>query len=116
MLLPSGETVQATQAKRFCRRVLATSDNHATASRLLDSAARELGAFIGGVSESLGPEHAGRAADCWLDELERIEVLHETQRDFRAITIAAAVRLATCLGTGSAQLEKHAYGQRLENL
>jgi hypothetical protein len=64
---------------------------------LMTSAERELGAFMTAVSELFGTEHARRAADDWLDELERIDTLPETGRDFRAITIAAAVRLATWL-------------------
>ena len=69
---------------------------------LMASAERELGAFISAVSELFGPDHAQRAADDWLGELERAEfssmnTLTEARREFRAVTIAAAVRLAGCL-------------------
>ena len=62
---------------------------------LMASAERELGAFMSAVSESFGAEHARRAADDWLDEFDRIDTLPVTKREFGAITIAAAVRLAT---------------------
>jgi len=61
------------------------------------SAERELGAYMSAVSELFGTEHARRAADDWLDEFERMDTLPETRRDFRAITVAAAVRLAVWL-------------------
>jgi plasmid stabilization system protein ParE len=64
---------------------------------LMASAERELGAYMSAVSELFGPEQAPRAADDWLDEFERMEALPETRRDFGAITIGAAVRLATWL-------------------
>src|SRR5689334_18583675 len=71
--------------------------------QLITNAERELGAFMTAVSELFGTEHAWRAADDWLDELERIDTLPETGRDFRAISIAAAVRLATWLNTDGGQ-------------
>jgi len=64
---------------------------------LTANARRELGAFMAAVSELFGRQHARRAADDWLNELERMDTLPETRRDFRAITIAAAGRLATWL-------------------
>src|SRR4051794_26805948 len=67
---------------------------------LMPSAERELGAFMRAVSGLFGAEYARRAADDWLDELERMDSLPETRRDFGAITIAAAVRLATCVNAG----------------
>jgi len=66
---------------------------------LMASAERELGAFISAVSELFGSEHGQRAAEDWLAEFERaefnsIDTLPEARREFRAVTIAAAVRLA----------------------
>jgi hypothetical protein len=46
------------------------------------SAERELGAFMGAVSEVFGAEHARRAADDWLDEFERMDTLPETGSHF----------------------------------
>jgi len=62
-------------------------------------AEHELGAFITAVSDSFGADHSRRAAEDWLAELERAEfnsivTLPEARREFRAVTIAAAVRLA----------------------
>jgi len=69
---------------------------------LMASAERELGSFIRAVSELFGADHAQRVAEDWLDELERaafnsIDTLPEARREFRAVTIAAAVRLAAWL-------------------
>ncbi len=64
---------------------------------MMASAERELGAFMGAVSEVFGAEHARRAADDWLDEFERMDTLPEIGRHFLSVTIAAAVRLATSL-------------------
>jgi hypothetical protein len=71
---------------------------------LMPSAERELGAFMRAVSELFGAEHARRAANDWLDEFERAEfepinTPSAKGRDFGAITIAAAGRLATWLNT-----------------
>ncbi|HYP15338.1 MAG TPA: hypothetical protein VEQ63_15525 [Bryobacteraceae bacterium] len=63
--------------------------------RLMASAERELGAFMRAVSELFGSEHAHRAGDDWLDEFERMDTLPETAHELGAITIAAAVRVAT---------------------
>ena len=66
---------------------------------LMASAESELGAFISAVSELFGADHAQRAAEDWLVELERaafnsIDTLPEARRELRAVTIAAAVSLA----------------------
>ena len=69
---------------------------------LMASAESELGAFISAVSELFGADHAQRAADDWLAELERAELdstLAQARREFRAVTIAAAVRFAGWLNT-----------------
>jgi hypothetical protein len=68
--------------------------------QLRASAERELGAFLKVVSESFGAAQARRAADAWLDEFERME-LPGAGGNFRAVTIAAAARLAAWLNTGS---------------
>ena len=71
---------------------------------LMPSAEHELGAFIGAISELFGADHAQRAADDWLAELERaelssIDTVPEVILGFRAVTIAAAVRFAAWLNT-----------------
>ena len=61
-------------------------------------AGRELTAFIAAVTELFGPEQGRLSAEDWLDESERMDVSpRSTHRDWRAITIAASVRLANRL-------------------
>jgi len=79
---------------------------------LTASAERGLGAFMTAVSELFGTEHAQRAADDWLDEFERIDTLPETGRDFGAITIAAAGRLAIWLNADDGQPHRCALNGR----
>ena len=64
-------------------------------------AERELSAFISAVKEFLGPEQAQLSAVDWLDELE-LMASHPgaTSRHWRAVTIAASVRLANRLNAG----------------
>lgn len=58
-------------------------------------AERELGAFIGAVTELFGPEQARLSAENWLDELALMDTPPEwTSRDWRRVTVAAAARLA----------------------
>ena len=63
-------------------------------------AERELGAFIGAVTELFGPEQARLAADDWINELESMDGLPgPTKRQWRSITVAALVQLARRLNT-----------------
>jgi hypothetical protein len=57
-------------------------------------AQRELAAFVRAVTESFGPEQARISAADWLDEFESAPLQIDTCRDCRAVTIAAAARLA----------------------
>lgn len=64
-------------------------------------AERELSAFIRAVTELHGHETAKLAAEAWLDESELMDsppVL--TERNWRAVTIAASARLADQLAIG----------------
>jgi hypothetical protein len=66
------------------------------------SAERELGAFIRVVTDSFGSEEARLAAEDWLEEMDSMDLAHElTVCHWRAITIAAAVRLSVRLNTAS---------------
>jgi hypothetical protein len=68
---------------------------------LMALAERELGAFIGAVTELFGPEQARLAADDWINELEFMDVLPgPTERYWRLVTVAAAAQLARRLSTG----------------
>jgi hypothetical protein len=62
---------------------------------LIATAQRELGAFIRAVTELFGSEQARLSAADWLDEFERESLPGTTSRDWRAVTTAAAQRLAS---------------------
>ena len=58
-------------------------------------AERELSAFIGAVTALFGPEQARASAEDWLDESELMDSPPRSEpRNWRAVTIAAAARLA----------------------
>jgi hypothetical protein len=57
-------------------------------------AERELSAFVAAVHQLFGAEQASRAADSWIEELERTDWLSKALVvDWRKVTIAAAGRL-----------------------
>ena len=57
-------------------------------------AERELSAFVTAVHQLFGAEQAWRAADSWIEELERTDWPSEAPViDWRKVTIAAARRL-----------------------
>jgi plasmid stabilization system protein ParE len=59
-------------------------------------AERELSAFMAAVAERFGPEQARASAQDWLDEAERmVDSPRSTTLDWRSVTIAASVRLAS---------------------
>lgn len=61
-------------------------------------AEHELWAFISAVKELFGPDQAQLSAVDWLDELESMDIQPgSTSRDWRAVTMAAAARLANRL-------------------
>jgi hypothetical protein len=61
-------------------------------------AERELSVFIAAVAELFGADQARMSAEDWLDESELMDgSARSTHRDWRAITIAASVRLANRL-------------------
>ena len=67
---------------------------------LMVIAERELGAFIGAVTELFGPAQARLAAQVWIDELELMDALPgPTRHDWGSVTIAASVQLARRLNT-----------------
>ncbi len=58
-------------------------------------AERELSSFLAAVTELYGPEQARLSAENWLDEAERMDSQPRSEaRNWRAVTIAAAARLA----------------------
>jgi hypothetical protein len=61
-------------------------------------AERELASFIGAVKELFGPEQARVSADDWLEESELMDSPpRSTEREWRAVTVAASARLANRL-------------------
>ena len=65
-------------------------------------AEHELSAFISAVKELFGTDQAQLSAVDWLDKLKFMDGQPgSTSRDWRAVTIAAAVRLANRLNAGS---------------
>ena len=61
-------------------------------------AEREFSAFLGAVMQLYGPEAGRLAAEDWLDETERMDSPPlSICRNWRAVTIAAAARLANRL-------------------
>jgi len=67
----------------------------------MEMAEREFSAFIRAVKELFGPEQAQLSAVDWLDVSELMDIQpRSTSRDWRAVTIAAAARLANRLNAG----------------
>ncbi len=63
-------------------------------------AERELSAFISAVNQLFGPQQAQISALDWIDELDLMDSQSGfTSRAWRAVTIAASVRLANRLNT-----------------
>jgi len=61
----------------------------------MEIAERELSAFIGAVTQLFGPEEAKLSAEDWLNEAGLMESPpRSTNRSWRLVTIASAVRLA----------------------
>ena len=84
--------IESWQAKPVSER---TSNHSTTCTDLMTMAQRELSAFIGAVTELSGSEQARLSAEAWLDELASMDCLPgSTNRDWRAVTIAALARLA----------------------
>lgn len=67
-----------------------------SAESLCPHAERELAAFARAVQELFGPEQARQAIEDWIEKLELTDCrIPEAVRDWRGLTIAAAVRLAS---------------------
>ena len=76
-------------------RISTTDQEGRSIDQLLTSAERELSAFVTAVHQLFGAEQAWRAADSWIEELERTDWPSEAPViDWRKVTIAAAGRLA----------------------
>lgn len=65
----------------------------------------ELASFIMAVEKCFGPEQARLSADDWLDECELMDNPPRcSDRNWRAVTVAASARLANRVTTASDQL------------
>ena len=78
------------------------SSSNSLCTDQMHSAERELSAFMAAVAELFGADQARMSVEDWLDESELMDVSPRTHRDWRAITIAASVRLANRLNAGTA--------------
>jgi hypothetical protein len=69
--------------------------SNSTCADQIRLAERELASFICAVTDLFGPDQAQLSANDWLDECERMSIPNRsTTRDWRAVTVAAAARLA----------------------
>lgn len=68
-------------------------------------AERELAAFFGAVTELYGSELAEFAVEQWLRELEAIDYLPISAREWRWVTVKASVRLANRMNALSLSTE-----------
>jgi hypothetical protein len=64
-------------------------------------AERELAAFFSAVTELFGSEHAEHSADDWLHELETVDRLPASTREWRLITARVSTRLANRVNASS---------------
>ncbi len=68
-------------------------------------AERELAAFFGAVTEFFGSEQAGLTAEEWLCELEAVDELPASTREWRLMTTKASARLANRVNASSLSTE-----------
>jgi hypothetical protein len=88
-----------------------TDDCVEFSDHLLTRAERELGAFARAVNKLFGSYHAGRSIEDWFEELESIDWPTEAAiPDWRRVTIAAAVRLASRVESKSNDGERRTIG------
>jgi hypothetical protein len=68
---------------------------------LMTMAERELSAFFNAITQLFGLEQARLSAEDWLRELNEIDVLPASVREWRLITAKASTRLANRVSTSS---------------
>jgi hypothetical protein len=72
----------------------APEDRNSGCAELSNMAGRELAAFCKAVTELFGPEQAELSAEEWLLELNKIEHLPASAREWRSLTARASAALA----------------------
>jgi plasmid stabilization system protein ParE len=83
---------------------LFTDSSYVNQTRLAE---RELSAFIGAVTKLFGPEQARASTQDWLEEAELMDSPPRSAgRNWRAVTIAASVRLASRIDAASPVFDK----------
>lgn len=71
----------------------------------MKSAEQELASFFNAFKQLFGKEQAELSAKDWLDELDRIDGLPSSARDWRSVTVNASARLATRVNASSLSAE-----------
>ena len=66
-------------------------------AELTNMAEKELAAFFSAITALFGSEKAGYAADAWLRELDAVNNVPASARDWRSITVKVATQLANRL-------------------
>ena len=70
------------------------NNGNSMCAELMIRAERELSAFFSAVAVLFGPEQAALAAKDWLQQLEVMEVLPASPREWRVLSIEVSTRLA----------------------
>jgi hypothetical protein len=70
-------------------------------------AEKELAAFFGAVTSLFGSEQAGYAADDWLNELDKMNGVPASARDWRSITANVTARLVIRLKRSTQRTHSH---------
>jgi hypothetical protein len=81
-------------------------DQEGSMAELLATAERELSAFVIAVNQLFDGEQGLKAANSWIDELERTDWLSEASViDWRKVTIAAAAKFVRGVTVNSTKVE-----------
>ena len=82
-------------------------DQEESFAQLLETAERELSSFVIAVNQLFDAEKGLKAANNWIEELERTNWPSDVSGiDWRSVTIAAAARLATSVASRSSKVRE----------
>lgn len=79
---------------------------------LVLKAERELSAFFRAITKLYGLEEARRASEDWLQQLEMLQSLSNTPRQFRLLTINASLKLAKRVCSNGSESSANTGAQR----